>query len=275
MDVEEVLTLYDREQRIEIEFPGMRRDVLPGVVRYVRPLPSMSFVLYSDLDETTADAAIDEQLAYFRDQGLIFEWKVYRHDRPADLVDRLRARQFETEPEDAIMVLDVANAPPRLLAPPAADVRRLTDPAQLGQVVDIMEAVWGGNYNWIHERMGGHMAIPGYLSIYVAYAGGVPACAGWTYFDKGHFAGLWGGSTLPEYRGRGLYTALLAARVQEAQARGVPYLTIDAGEMSKPIVVRHGFEVITYATACEWKGMEASAGSDCPCHRNSSSSTPS
>ena len=50
-----------------------------------------------------------------------------------------------------------------------------------------------------------------------------------------------------------LYTALLAARVQEARARGVPYLTIDAGEMSRPIVARHGFATITTATACEWQ----------------------
>ncbi len=97
------------------------------------------------------------------------------------------------------------------------------------------------------------MRIPGYLSVYVAYVDGRPASTGWTYFNKGHFAGLWGGSTLAAYRGRGLYTALLAARVREAHARGVPYLTIDAGEMSRPIVARHGFEVITYATACEWQ----------------------
>ena len=98
------------------------------------------------------------------------------------------------------------------------------------------------------------MGIPGYLSVYVAYVDETPACAGWIYFEKGHFAGLWGGSTLEAYRGQGLYTALLAARVREARARGVPYLTIDAGEMSRPIVARHGFQTITTATACKWQG---------------------
>ena len=79
-------------------------------------------------------------------------------------------------------------------------------------------------------------------------------------YNPGHFAGLWGGSTLAAYRGRGLYTALLAARVREARARGVPYLTIDAGAMSRPIVARHGFEVITYATACEWRPVAVGLG---------------
>ena len=55
------------------------------------------------------------------------------------------------------------------------------------------------------------------------------------------------------YRGRGLYTALLAARVHEARLRGVPYLTVDAGSMSRPIVARHGFEIITWATDCNWE----------------------
>ena len=254
MDVQEVLALYDREQRREIQFPGMEREETPGIVRYVRPLPGMSFVLYSDLDDATADATIDEQLAYFRANDLKFEWKVYGHDRPTDLVARLVARGFEAEPRDDIMVLDVANAPAALLAETAADVRRLTDPARLADVQAVLAAVWGEDFSWVHDRLGLAMGIPGYLSVYVAYVDETPACAGWIYFEKGHFAGLWGGSTLEAYRGQGLYTALLAARVREARARGVPYLTIDAGEMSRPIVARHGFQTITTATACKWQG---------------------
>ncbi len=259
MNVGEVLALYDHDQRREIEYPGMTRQVLPGIVRFVRPQPGMSFVLYSDLDEATADAVIDEQIAYFQANGLKLEWKVYGHDRPADLVGRLVARGFEAEPLDNIMVLDVAAAPPALLAAPVVDVRRLTDPAQLGDVVTVMEAVWGEEFRWIHERMGSHMTIPDYLSVYVVYVDNTPACAGWVYFNAGQFAGLWGGSTLAEYRQRALYTALLAARVREARARGVPYMTIDAGEMSRPIVARHGFQTITTATACEWKGAQGEA----------------
>ena len=72
-----MLALYDREQRREIEYPGMSRQVLPRLVRYVRPAPGMSFVLHSDLDEGSADAAINEQLAYFAALQQPFEWKVY------------------------------------------------------------------------------------------------------------------------------------------------------------------------------------------------------
>ena len=252
MNHSEVLALFDKEQRREIEIPGMRKDEFPRLVRFVRPSPGMSFVLYSDLDEATVDDAIESQIAYFSEEGLTFEWKAFAHDRPADLVERLVARGFEAEEQDAIMVLDVHNA--RIAEAFCVDikVRRLSNPSELEEVIRILEPVWGEDFSWVNDRLGGHMALPGYVSVYVAYLGEVAAATGWIYFGPGHFASMWGGSTLETYRGRGLYTALLAARVAEAKERGLRYLTIDAGPMSRPIVARHGFEVITYATACEW-----------------------
>lgn len=256
MDLQAVLRLYDREERRDAEFPDMTKEAFPRVVRFVRPTPETGYVLYSDLDETTVDAAIDEQLARFSRNGMPFEWKVYSHDRPPDLVGRLVARGFEAEEPDAIMVLDMAVAPEALLRPPVADVRRLSDPTQLDDVVGVLEPVWGENFDWIHARLGAHMAIPGYLSVHVAYVDGTPACVGWTYYSSSSFAGLWGGSTLEAYRGRGLYTDVLAARVREAKGRGVDYLTVDAGSMSMPILARQGFEAITWATACNWEPAE-------------------
>lgn len=253
MQVTEILALFDREQRQDIEFPDMRKEVTGSVVRFVRDAPGMSFILYSDLDEATADRAVDEQVAYFSERQQPFEWKVFGHDRPRDLVHRLEARGFTLEDEDAVMVLDLSEAPDALLEPGTADVRRLTTPEQLGDVVAVLSSVWGGDFDWVYDRLGSHMALPGYLSVFVAYVENMPASAGWTYYYPGHFAGLWGGSTLETARGRGLYTALLSARVREARERGVAFLTIDAGPMSRPIVERYGFRLITTAIGCEWQ----------------------
>ena len=65
--------------------------------------------------------------------------------------------------------------------------------------------------------------------------------------------GLWGGSTLPDYRKQGLYTGLLAVRAREAQARGRRFLTVDASPMSRPILERFGFVTIAMATECVWQ----------------------
>lgn len=44
MDVQEILALFDKEQRIEMEYPDMRKEVLPHVVRFVRDAPGMASV---------------------------------------------------------------------------------------------------------------------------------------------------------------------------------------------------------------------------------------
>ena len=52
---------------------------------------------------------------------------------------------------------------------------------------------------------------------------------------------LFGGSTLPEARGRGAYRALVAARWEDAVARGTPALVTQASPMSRPILRQLGF----------------------------------
>ncbi|MBI3943492.1 MAG: GNAT family N-acetyltransferase [Chloroflexi bacterium] len=254
MDMQEILMLFDKEQRLEIEYPGARKEVLPQLVRFVRPAPGMNFVLYSCLDEVTADAVIEEQIAYFSPMNQPFEWIVYDHDKPASLKDRLVAHGFKPDDPGALMVLDLLEAPAALLAPVTADVRPITRRDQLEDVIRIEEQVWGGKFGWIKQRMGDHLEIPGYLSVYVAYVEGQPVCTGWTYFHpNSHFVGLWGGSTVEAYRHQGLYTAILSIRVQEAIRRGYRYLLINAGPMSQPIVARHGFQLLTFANSYGWK----------------------
>ena len=92
----------------------------------------------------------------------------------------------------------------------------------------------------------------------MAYVADTPACAGWIYYRPGsEFASLWGGNTIPTVRNKGLYTAVLSARVQEAIRRGRRYLVIDAGSLSRPIVERHGFVYLTDIHACDYTGLQA------------------
>jgi GNAT superfamily N-acetyltransferase len=259
MDRPALLDLFDREQRIQSQYPDMRKDVLPDVadpriVRFVRPAPGRSFVLYSDLSAVDADAAIEEQIDYFTTHDLPFSWAAFDHDTPTDLVDRLVARGFEADDREAVMMLDLGDAPAPLLQPVAADVRPITQRDELADVIRVVEHVWGSDFNWITERMGSHLEIPGYLNIYAAYADDEPACVGWIYFPpESQFANLRGGSTLPAYRRRGLYTAILAVRVQEALQRGRRYLVIDTSPMSRPIVAHQGFQLLAYAQDFNWK----------------------
>ena len=53
---------------------------------------------------------------------------------------------------------------------------------------------------------------------------------------------LFGGAVLEQARGLGVYKALVRARWEAAVARGTPALTVQAGQMSKPILVKLGFQ---------------------------------
>lgn len=256
MDKSKIITLYDQDQRIATTYPEMRRDVLPHLIRWVNTAGTgEGFIGYSQLNGATADAAIEEQVAYFKRIGQSFEWKVYDYDQPSDLKERLETHGFQIEELEAIMVLDLAYVPEQLLKPVTHDVRRITDPAKLVDVQTVEELVWGGDFAWATDFLGEVLKnSPDRMSVYVAFVDDRPASAAWTYFPQNsQFASLWGGSTISVYRKRGLYTALLAVRVQEAKAREIDYLTVDASAMSEPILHKHGFETIAQSWPCKWE----------------------
>ena len=89
------------------------------------------------------------------------------------------------------------------------------------------------------DRGGG---IPNNL-IYLAYVDGRPVARGSAAFGERGVT-LFGGSTLPEARGRGAYRAVVAARWEDAVARGTPLLVTQAGPMSRPILGRLGFREV-------------------------------
>lgn len=254
MNTEEILAHFDREQRINIEYPRTRRERRPHVIRHVSETGGLHFILYSQLEGADVDAVIAEEQAYFGPLGRV-EWKVYAHDRPADLRERLVAHGFEEEEPDAVMVIDLEETPPEELPalPAGVTLQRLESASQLKDVQRIEEAVWGEDMGWVVGHLAPDLAEPGYLSVYAVYVDEQPACTGWIVFHPNkQFADLWGGATLPEHRGRGLFTAVLAARLREAAERGYRFVTIDAGPMSRPIVARHGFQLLTTAWACKW-----------------------
>lgn len=259
MNAPDLLALYDLEERIRAQPAEMQREETAYVIRHV-PLEPRSgyhnaFISYSRLAEQDVAPAIDQQVRFFDALDLAFEWKVYEHDTPPDLRQRLAAYGFEVEEGEAIMALVLSEAPAQLLAPVTHDVRRIDDPDQLDDVMAVQRAVWqqdlAGQAGYLRDTMILH---PDLNAVYVAYDEGKPVASARLYCDgRSPFASLWGGSTLPSHRQRGFYTALLAVRVQEAIRRGAHYLTIDASPMSRPIVARFGFMHLTTAYACNWQ----------------------
>lgn len=256
MEKDPIVALYTKDQRIDVRYPNLRREVMGKIVRLVHTQEKgEGSVIYSRLDETEVEDAIREQVSYFESTGQDFEWKVYDYDTPPDLKERLAARGFEVEDPDAIMVLDLEEAPEVLFRPTTHTVKRITHPEGIKDVMAVEEAVWEGDYSslghFLERTLAEHSHL---LSVYMAYVDEKPVSAAWIIYPEGSiFGSLWGGSTLSEYRGRGLYTALLGVRAREARERQVRYLSVDASPMSRPILEKFNFQVIAHACACKWK----------------------
>jgi GNAT superfamily N-acetyltransferase len=259
MNKNNLLVQYDKELRLRIMYPEARKEITRDVVRIIRNAPGMNVVAFTFANESKLHQVIHQELEYFRPLQQPFTWKVYDHDLLPSLKAELLTHGFAGDDDPAaVMVLDVKNAPALLSQPVEADIRRIDTVAGLKDVIHVLDKVWGGHNTWVNERLGGHLEIPGYLSVYAAYveAGKVrqPASIAWTYFPYGHFATLFAGSTIAEYRNQGLYTSLLATRLKEIRERGYRYAVVEAGAMSKPIVAKHGFQHLTTVHDYKWKG---------------------
>ena len=201
------------------------------------------------------DGLIARQRDFFAARGEALEWKTRAHDTPADLTDRLRAAGFVPEERETVLVGRVAElAVQEPVLPAGVALRRVTADADMHRIAAMESTVWDDDWSWLADDLIGRVAsAPDEIAVYVAEAEGEVVSAAWLAFRAGTgFASLWGGSTLAEWRGKGIYRALVATRAALAAERGVTYLHVDASDDSSPILRRLGFEAVTTTTPYVW-----------------------
>ncbi|MEU6244339.1 GNAT family N-acetyltransferase [Streptomyces sp. NPDC047024] len=203
---------------------------------------------------TELDALIARQRDFYAARGEAVEWKTRGHDLPADLTDRLTAAGFVAEDSETVLVgrsEDLAVAP---VLPDGVTLRRVTTRSDLQRIAAMESAVWGEDWSWLADDLAARIEdARDNTVVLVAEAGTEVVCAAWLVFKDGvDFAGLWGGSTLKEWRGQGIYRAMVAHRAQLAVARDVPYLYVDASADSAPILNRLGLHAVTTTTPYVW-----------------------
>lgn len=118
-----------------------------------------------------------------------------------------------------------------------------------------MDQVWGTASTWVNDAMRAEQErSPGLLRPVLAEEVGgdrrVVAYAALRLTPGVDFAGLWGGTTHPEWRGRGLYRTLTAYRAQLALSAGHPYARVDTSPDSRPILAKLGLLQVTTTTPC-------------------------
>lgn len=242
-----MLSLFDQQMRREArpDDPSAKIERVDGVVRQVSP-EGWNGILWTGLTQDTADAAIASQISYFSTLGVAFEWKHYSHDEPADLPARLVAAGFAAEEPETLMLARIDDLDLRHELPDGIVLRPVGPPAEVELMMQVHTEVFGTSADHIRHRLLSQLDS---VVAVVAMAGDRPVSAARLELHEGtHFASLWSGGTLPEWRGRGLYRSLVAHRARIAAERGYRYLQVDASDQSRPILERLGFTPVTTTT---------------------------
>ena len=257
-DVALLLDAYEAQLRAHVH------DRIPDSVRVERDGPLVrtigfghhGFVEYRDLDGLDGeglDALIARQVQVFAERGEPFEWKLHGHDRPTDLPDRLRAAGLVPEDTETVVIgrVDAVAAEPNL--PDGVVIREAREPGDFARIAELEESVWHKDHRWVDDLAEERAADPEGLRIFFAEANDLTVCAGWVRFpSRTEFVTFWGGATLPAWRRRGIYRALVARRAGLAAERGRRYIEVDASEDSRPILERLGFVAVTTTTPYVW-----------------------
>jgi GNAT superfamily N-acetyltransferase len=257
-DAQALLEAYDEQLRAEAEIAGAESWDRSGPL-FRGVFPRSGFVSYRSLDGVDdLDGLIAATVAFFEALPEVeeFEWKTRGHDRPGDLGERLEAQGLVPEEVETVMVGDASLLAQDVDLPDGVTVRRVDHlpdaEAIVTEAAEMQRAVFGGGPS-PEEVVARLRRMADVEEFWVAEAGGRVVSAGRIQRVTGtEFAGLWGGATLPEWRGRGIYRALTAARARSALDHGVRYLHSDCSAMSRPILERSGLVAVTTTTPYLW-----------------------
>ena len=176
-----------------------------------------------------AEAQIAAMIDEHRQRNIGFIWMVAPHDTRADLSQRLEARGLVLAGTAAVMVRRGLEDLDEIPVNPAVTLA-LADVTREDHLEAVLR-IGAASFNWPPEQ------IPEWRGNLIDHAQSPQARE--TEID--YLAYLGGASTLPELRGRKVYSTLLRRRLEAARERGYHLGAIQAEPMSRRIVVRYGF----------------------------------
>jgi hypothetical protein len=253
----ELLELHDQQVRgtIASRLPNNWTPSWDGPVLQIAT-PARGLAFAQDLDGLSVEE-LDALIGRVRDRSAArcqaIEWKTYGHDRQ-DLTERLRLAGFVPEDEETVVIGLATNLTAAGEAPNGIAIRATTDLADLRGIAAIESEVWGVDWSWLADDLRDRIeSAPENIVVLVAEAAGEAVSAAWLVIIPGtEFAALWGGSTLVQWRRKGIYRALVARRAQIAANRGIKYLLVDASKDSRPILQRLGLHAVGTTTPWVW-----------------------
>jgi ribosomal protein S18 acetylase RimI-like enzyme len=255
-----LLAAYDAQLRTDAETPSAVDVTRLGPLRLVTFRGGRGFVTYRDLGGADARAVGDlvaGALVHFRADTEItrVEWKTRGHDEAPGLHEALVGHGFVAEESESIMIGEAGRLAVDVPLPKGVALRRVTAEADVRAMSAMQDEGFGDPVS--DERADAvvdRLARDDGMELWVAEVAGRIVCAGRLEPVAGtEFAGIWGGATLPEWRGRGIYRALTAERARSALRVGKRLIHSDSTEFSRPILERSGLVKVSTTTPYEWR----------------------
>ena len=256
----DLLAAYDDQLRTDAETPGALSVTALGPLRLVTFPGARGFVTYRDLGGAGADAVrrlVAGAAEHYRADPEVeqVEWKSRGHDRAPGLHEALVGHGFVPGEPESIMIGAAAGLAVDVPLPEGVILRRVTAETDVRAMAAMADAVLGDPVSTAHaDALLRRLALDDGMELWVAESEGVIVSAGRLEPVAGTaFAGLWGGATLPRWRGRGIYRALTAVRARSALRRGKTLVHSDSTEHSRPILERSGLVKVSTTTPCTWR----------------------
>lgn len=255
-----LLAAYDEQLRTDAETPGAVSVTRHGPLRLVTFAGGRGFITYRNLDGADAGTIrrlVLAALAHYRADPEInrVEWKTRGHDHAPGLHEALLENGFRAGDSESIMLGEARLLAVDVALPEGVTLRRVTAEADVRAMSAMQDEAFGDS---VREEMADavlrRLARGDGMELWVAEVEGRIVSAG--RLEPVHatsFAGIWGGATREEWRGRGIYRALTAARARSALRMGKTLINSDSTEYSRPILERSGLIKVSTTTPYHWQ----------------------
>ncbi len=249
------LAAYDQQLRTDAETPSAIAVARLGPLRLVSFDGGRGFVTYQSLGGADAKVIADwvpQVIAHYRQDPDIrrIEWKTRGHDHSPGLHEALVSHGFKPDEAESIMIGQARLLDVEVHLPEVVKLRRIAEEADVRAMSAMHDEVFGDPVSdEMADALLRRLALDDGLELWVAQVQSAIVSAGRLEPVKGtEFAGIWGGATRPEWRGKGIYRALMAARARSALATGKTLIHSDSTEYSRPILERAGLVRVSTTT---------------------------
>jgi GNAT superfamily N-acetyltransferase len=222
---------------------------------FLSPAPTLNFLERLRIGDGEVSGTVEEVRELLRERGRHqAAWTVAAGATPADLEARLLGfgmTPYDEDPFEPTFAAMAIVAEP--VGPPAdgIEVREVASHADVDAFISVEHRTMGiGGGDSDAMRASAHKMFElrqrdlVIIRMYIALRDGVPVGSARASFLP-HGVNLSGGAVVLAARGQGVYRALVKARWDEAVERGTPALTVQAGSMSRPVLERLGFQVVS------------------------------